>query len=106
VDLALPTAFQSTEAPSLKEVLINIFPTNPVAAMAEGNMLQIIVFSLLFGIALKKWECIVCGLIYVEEEGWPDDGIEPGTKWEDVPEDWICPDCGVGKEDFEMVEID
>jgi Na+/H+-dicarboxylate symporter len=54
VDLALPTAFQSTEAPSLKEVLINIFPTNPVAAMAEGNMLQIIVFSLLFGIALKS----------------------------------------------------
>ena len=54
VDLALPTAFQSTEAPSLKEVLINIFPTNPVAAMAEGNMLQIIVLSLLFGIALKS----------------------------------------------------
>ena len=54
VDLALPTAFQSTEAPSFKEVLINIFPTNPVAAMAEGNMLQIIVFSLLFGIALKS----------------------------------------------------
>jgi Na+/H+-dicarboxylate symporter len=54
VDLALPTAFQSTEAPSLKEVLINIFPTNPVAAMAEGNMLHIIVFSLLFGIALKS----------------------------------------------------
>ena len=47
---------------------------------------------------MKKWECIVCGLIY-------DEGIEPGTKWEDVPEDWICPDCGVGKEDFEMVEI-
>ena len=56
--------------------------------------------------ALKKWECIVCGLIYDEEEGWHDDGIEPGTKWEDVPEDWVCPDCGVGKEDFEMVEID
>ena len=53
---------------------------------------------------MKKWECIVCGLIYDEEEGWPDDGIEPGT--EDVPEDWVCPDCGVGKEDFEMVEID
>ena len=55
---------------------------------------------------MKKWECIVCGLIYDEEEGWPEDGIEPGTKWEDVPEDWVCPDCGVGKEDFEMVEID
>ena len=54
IDLALPTTFASTEAPSLKEVLINIFPTNPIAAMAEGNMLQIIVFSLLFGIALKS----------------------------------------------------
>ena len=53
----------------------------------------------------KKWECIVCGLIYDEAEGWPEDGIEPGTKWEDVPEDWICPECGVGKEDFDMVEF-
>ena len=53
----------------------------------------------------KKWECIVCGLIYDEAKGWPEDDIEPGTKWEDVPEDWICPDCGVGKEDFDMVEI-
>ena len=34
----------------------------------------------------KKWECIVCGLIYDEAEGWPDDGIDPGTKWEDVPD--------------------
>ena len=55
---------------------------------------------------LKKWECIVCGWVYDEVEGWPDDGIEPGTNWDDIPEDWICPDCGVGKEDFEMVEID
>ena len=54
---------------------------------------------------LKKWECIVCGLIYDEELGWPDDGIEPGTKWEDVPGDWLCPECGVGKEDFDMIEI-
>ena len=53
----------------------------------------------------KKWECIVCGLIYDEEHGWTDDGIEQGTRWEDVPSDWLCPDCGVGKEDFEMVEI-
>jgi rubredoxin-NAD+ reductase len=53
---------------------------------------------------MSKWECIVCGLIYDEKEGWPDDGIAPGTKWEDVPEDWLCPDCGVGKEDFELIE--
>jgi rubredoxin-NAD+ reductase len=53
---------------------------------------------------MSKWECIVCGLVYDEEKGWPDDGIEPGTKWENVPEDWLCPDCGVGKEDFELIE--
>ena len=53
---------------------------------------------------MSKWECIVCGLIYDEKEGWPDDGIAPGTKWADVPEDWLCPDCGVGKEDFELLE--
>ena len=53
----------------------------------------------------KKWECIVCGLIYVLFLLWPDDGIEPGTAWEDVPEDWLCPECGVGKEDFDMIEI-
>ncbi len=49
----------------------------------------------------KKYICVVCGLIYDEAEGWPDDNIEPGTRWEDVPETWMCPDCGVTKEDFE-----
>lgn len=52
---------------------------------------------------MARWECIVCGLIYDEREGWPDDGIAPGTRWEDVPDDWTCPDCGVGKDDFELV---
>lgn len=52
---------------------------------------------------MARWECIVCGLIYDEKEGWPEDGIAPGTKWEDVPEDWTCPDCGVGKADFELI---
>ncbi|GAA6145055.1 MAG: rubredoxin [Thalassolituus sp.] len=54
---------------------------------------------------MKKWECVVCGWIYDEEAGAPEEGIPPGTRWEDVPDDFICPDCGVGKEDFEMVEI-
>jgi rubredoxin len=52
----------------------------------------------------KKWECVICGWVYDEETGVPDDDIAPGTKWEDVPEDWECPDCGIGKSDFEMVE--
>ena len=53
---------------------------------------------------MASWECIVCGWVYDEAKGWPEDGIAPGTKWEDVPEDWLCPDCGVGKEDFELID--
>ena len=51
----------------------------------------------------KKYICVVCGLIYDEADGWPDDGIAPGTRWEAVPETWMCPDCGVTKEDFELL---
>jgi len=54
---------------------------------------------------MRKWLCIVCGWIYDEAKGWPDDGIAPGTKWEDIPEDWMCPECQVGKADFEMLDI-
>ena len=53
----------------------------------------------------KKWECIVCGYIYDEELGDEERGLAPGTRWEDVPADWICPECDAGKDDFEMVEI-
>lgn len=54
---------------------------------------------------MRKWLCIVCGWIYDEAKGWPADGIAPGTKWEDIPEDWLCPECQVGKADFEMLDI-
>jgi rubredoxin len=54
---------------------------------------------------VKKWECIICGFIYDEAAGLPEEGIAPGTSWNDVPDDWECPECGVGKADFEMVEI-
>lgn len=54
---------------------------------------------------MKVWQCIVCGFIYNEADGDPEHGIAPGTAWADVPADWSCPDCGVGKEDFEMVEV-
>jgi rubredoxin len=56
-------------------------------------------------INMKSWQCIVCGFIYDEAKGLPEDGIAPGTAWADVPEDWECPDCGVTKSDFEMVQI-
>ncbi len=54
----------------------------------------------------KKYICVICGFIYDEAEGWPEDGIEAGTRWEDVPENWFCPDCGASKLDFEMIEMD
>ena len=57
-------------------------------------------------ITLRKWMCVVCGFIYDETAGLPDEGIEPGTRWEDGPDTWTCPDCGATKSDFEMVEID
>ena len=55
---------------------------------------------------MKTWQCIVCGFIYDEAKGLPEDGIAPGTAWADVPENWECPDCGVSKSDFEMVQVD
>ncbi len=53
----------------------------------------------------KRYMCLVCGLIYDEETGWPQDGIPAGTRWQDVPIGWLCPECGVTKFDFEMIEI-
>jgi rubredoxin len=53
----------------------------------------------------KTWMCLVCGWIYDEAVGSPDDDIAPGTRWEEVPISWSCPECGARKEDFEMVEI-
>ena len=50
---------------------------------------------------MRKFACMVCGYVYDEAEGCPDAGIAPGTEWEDVPEDFVCPLCGVGKEEFD-----
>ncbi len=50
--------------------------------------------------AMKKYVCDICGYVYDEAAGDPDHGIAPGTKWEDVPEDYVCPLCGVGKDNF------
>ena len=53
----------------------------------------------------RTWMCLICGYVYDEAAGLPDEGIAPGTRWEDVPINWTCPECGARKEDFEMVEI-
>jgi len=54
---------------------------------------------------MKKYKCNICDWIYDETIGDPDEGISPGTRWEDIPNDWACPLCGSRKEDFDMVEI-
>lgn len=53
----------------------------------------------------RVFMCVVCGFLYKESEGWPQEGITAGTRWEDVPDTWTCPDCGVSKADFEMIEV-
>ena len=54
---------------------------------------------------LKTYMCLICGYIYDEAAGVPDEGIAPGTRWEDVPMNWTCPECSARKEDFEMVQV-
>lgn len=53
---------------------------------------------------MKKYKCIPCGYIYDPEKGDPDSNIAPGTAFEDLPDDWACPECFAGKDDFEPTE--
>ena len=52
---------------------------------------------------MDKYECSLCGYVYDPEVGDPDSNIEPGTAFEDLGDDWVCPVCGAGKEDFEKI---
>ena len=54
---------------------------------------------------MNVYSCLICGFTYDESLGIPEDGIPPGTRWDDLPPDWICPDCGTRKEEFEMVLV-
>jgi rubredoxin len=56
-------------------------------------------------IDLKTYMCVICGFIYDESRGLPEEGIAAGTQLQDIPLNWECPDCGARKDDFEMVEI-
>ncbi len=53
---------------------------------------------------MKKYVCVVCGYIYDPEQGDPDNDVEPGTSFEDIPDDWLCPMCGADKSQFEETE--
>lgn len=53
---------------------------------------------------MERWMCVNCGYAYDPEIGDPANGIAPGTPWEDIPEDWNCPDCAKEKGEFELVD--
>lgn len=53
---------------------------------------------------MDKYECKICGYIYDPAKGDPDNGVAPNTAFENLPDDWVCPICGAGKEDFEKVK--
>ena len=61
--------------------------------------------DLLMSDAYSEYLCVVCGFVYNEAIGMPDEGFPAGTRWADVPANWVCPECGASKDDFEMVEI-
>jgi len=57
-----------------------------------------------YQVMVDKWECTVCGYIYDPAAGDPENGVDPGTPFEDLPDDWVCPMCGAGRDAFERVE--
>jgi rubredoxin len=92
--------FELVAGPEGLEALVLNFPVpgggipeeaKPVAADGKGEY--------------KTWQCVLCAFVYDEAAGMPEDGIAPGTRWEDVPESFGCPDCSAKKADFEMIEF-
>jgi len=69
------------------------------------NFIRFPRFDRCYKVFMKKYLCLGCGFSYDEARGLPEHGIAPGTRWADIPDDWVCPDCGTPKSGFEMVEI-
>ncbi len=90
--------FELVAGPEGVQAMIVSFPRLADAAPAAAGPAPT-------GSADKLWKCQLCDFMYDEAAGMPDEGIAPGTRWEDVPASWTCPDCGVTKADFVMVEF-
>jgi rubredoxin len=86
----------------LQQAAKPLFPTKDLAALGQDMNDSGGCFNQ--GVGMKKYICDVCGWIYDPEIGDPDGGIAPGTAFEDIPDDWECPECGVGKDDFSALE--
>ena len=91
------------DQPLIEGDRVSLFPAEyPVFAdwkdsvLSRGHSNEMIVEG-----KMKKWKCSVCGYIYDPSKGDPDNGVNPGTAFEEIPEDWVCPLCGAGKDMFE-----
>jgi rubredoxin len=60
--------------------------------------------SVVKGLAMRKYKCTLCGYIYDPAKGDPENGVAPGTPWEKLPAEWVCPECGADKDAFEAVD--
>ena len=89
--------FKLEAGPEGAEALILNFPRTEIAARFMPPKTDVARF--------RVWQCDLCAFAYDEAKGMPEEGIAPGTRWEDVPEDWICPDCATSKRDFQMREV-
>lgn len=81
---------------------VSFFPAEyPVFADWEGIVLKRDGHETIKEGKMKKWKCSICGYIYDPSKGDPENGINPGTAFENIPDDWVCPLCGAGKDMFE-----
>jgi rubredoxin/putative ubiquitin-RnfH superfamily antitoxin RatB of RatAB toxin-antitoxin module len=82
---------------------VSLFPAEyPVFADWEGSILRKEHGNEMIEEGeMKNWKCSICGYIYDPSKGDPDNGVKPGTAFEGIPEDWVCPTCGAGKDMFE-----
>ncbi len=75
------------------------------AAKAPSFSIRGLLAVTMVDVEFKTWQCQSCGYIYDEAAGDPVEGLAPGTRWADIPDDWVCPMCGTPKSDFDLVEI-
>lgn len=76
-----------------------------VERTAQGFSTDLDTTSADAAIGYRQFMCLICGYIYDEENGDPTADVAPGTRWEDLPDSWVCPECGAPKSDFEEVSV-
>jgi len=95
-DKAVPLTYQY-----YRDVIKGLSPENAPTYTEKSKLAET---EIIGEQALKKYQCIICGYIYNPAEGDAPKSISPGTSFDDIPDDWTCPICGVGKEEFKLID--